>query len=144
MQGLDVGEASRKTFADVISAHKTILWNGPLGVFEFDKFSAGTKSACEAVAAATKKGAVTIIGGGDTATAAAKFGMDNDVSHCSTGGGASLELLEGNIICLSPSAFSMLRYMNRQRAPWCHKSERKVKIEEWHFIHRLLFAHSVP
>jgi len=73
----------------------TVVWNGPVGVFEFDIFAEGTKAVAQAVVEATKGGAISIIGGGDTATAAAKFGVEDLVSHCSTGGGASLELLEG-------------------------------------------------
>ncbi len=72
-----------------------MLWNGPAGVFEFDKFAQGTKAIMEACVEATGKGATTIVGGGDTATAAAKFGAEDKFSHVSTGGGASLELLEG-------------------------------------------------
>jgi len=93
--GLDIGPKSVKEFTDVINKAKTILWNGPVGVFEFDKFENGTKSLMDAVVKATEKGAVSIIGGGDTATAAAKYGAEDKVSHNSTGGGASLELLEG-------------------------------------------------
>jgi phosphoglycerate kinase len=94
-QGLDCGPESRKSFADVIAKSKTILWNGPVGVFEMEKFSAGTRAVAAAVAAATAGGATTIIGGGDTATAAEVYGIEDKVSHVSTGGGASLELLEG-------------------------------------------------
>ena len=97
-QGLDVGPETSKQFAAVIARAKTIVWNGPPGVFEFAKFEAGTKSMALAVAAATKTGAVTVIGGGDSATAAAKYGIENQVTHCSTGGGASLELLEGKVL----------------------------------------------
>ena len=93
--GLDVGPKSRALFADVIARARTIIWNGPAGVFEFDRFAEGTKSMAEAVASATAKGAITVVGGGDTATAAKKFLVADKVSHCSTGGGASLELLEG-------------------------------------------------
>lgn len=93
--GLDAGPRSRVIFAEVIAKAKTIIWNGPVGVFEFDRFAEGTKSMAHAVAAATVAGATTIVGGGDTATAAKKFGVADKVSHCSTGGGASLELLEG-------------------------------------------------
>ncbi|MFV0415379.1 MAG: phosphoglycerate kinase [Chthoniobacterales bacterium] len=93
--GLDCGPESRKLFAEAIGCAQTIIWNGPAGVFEFDKFAEGTKAMAQAVAAATAKGAVSIVGGGDTATAAKKFGVEDQVSHCSTGGGASLELLEG-------------------------------------------------
>jgi phosphoglycerate kinase len=94
-QGLDCGPESRKLFADVISKSKTIIWNGPVGVFEIEKFSAGTRAVAEAVSKATAAGATTIIGGGDTATAAEVYGIEEKVSHVSTGGGASLELLEG-------------------------------------------------
>jgi len=94
-QGLDCGPESRKLFADVITKSKTIIWNGPVGVFEMEKFSAGTRAVAAAVAQATANGATTIIGGGDTATAAEVYGIEEKVSHVSTGGGASLELLEG-------------------------------------------------
>jgi phosphoglycerate kinase len=94
-QGLDAGPESRKLFADVIAKSKTIIWNGPVGVFEMEKFSAGTRAVAAAVAQATANGATTIIGGGDTATAAEVYGIEEKVSHVSTGGGASLELLEG-------------------------------------------------
>eukprot|EP01121_Diplochlamys_sp_Union-15-3_P014127 TRINITY_DN4471_c0_g1_i1.p1 TRINITY_DN4471_c0_g1~~TRINITY_DN4471_c0_g1_i1.p1 ORF type:complete len:416 (-),score=106.03 TRINITY_DN4471_c0_g1_i1:48-1295(-) len=94
-QGLDVGPETRKQFAEVIKRAKTVLWNGPLGVFEWDKFAEGTKSAMVALAEATKAGTKSVIGGGDSATAAAKFGFEDKFSHVSTGGGASLELLEG-------------------------------------------------
>lgn len=93
--GLDIGPKSIQEFTQVINRAKTILWNGPVGVFEFAKFENGTKSLMDALVKATEKGAVTIIGGGDTATAAAKYGAEDKVSHNSTGGGASLELLEG-------------------------------------------------
>ncbi|KAI9105613.1 phosphoglycerate kinase [Phlyctochytrium arcticum] len=93
--GLDAGEKTRAESAKAISEAKTILWNGPAGVFEFDNFAAGTNAMLEACAAATKNGATTIVGGGDTATAVAKADRENDFSHVSTGGGASLELLEG-------------------------------------------------
>ncbi|MFZ4774523.1 MAG: phosphoglycerate kinase [Terrimicrobiaceae bacterium] len=93
--GLDVGPKTRGLFAEVIARAKTIIWNGPAGVFEFDRFAEGTKSMAAAVAAATAAGAISVVGGGDTATAAKKFQVADKVSHCSTGGGASLELLEG-------------------------------------------------
>lgn len=93
--GLDCGKESSKLFRDEILKSKTIVWNGPSGVFEFDAFANGTKAVLEAVVDVTKEGATTIIGGGDTATAALKWGAGDKVSHISTGGGASLELLEG-------------------------------------------------
>jgi phosphoglycerate kinase len=94
-EGFDCGPQSRATFREVVSRARTIVWNGPVGVFEFEIFAGGTKDLAQAVAAATKSGATTIIGGGDTATAAEMFGVADQVSHLSTGGGASLELLEG-------------------------------------------------
>ncbi|KAF9295937.1 phosphoglycerate kinase [Mortierella antarctica] len=93
--GLDCGPESNKIFTKVILDAKTILWNGPAGVFEYDAFAKGTKAAMDAVVEATEKGAVSIVGGGDTATAVAKWGQEDKISHVSTGGGASLELLEG-------------------------------------------------
>jgi len=93
--GLDIGKKSRQNFKAVIERAKTIVWNGPMGVFEFDAFAAGTKAMMDDAVAATAKGATVIIGGGDTATCAAKWGTEEKVSHCSTGGGASIELLEG-------------------------------------------------
>jgi phosphoglycerate kinase len=96
--GLDVGPKSRMLFAEGIARAKTIIWNGPPGVFEFDRFAEGTKSMAEAIAAATAAGAISVVGGGDTATAAKKFKVVNKVSHASTGGGASLELLEGKTL----------------------------------------------
>ncbi len=97
-QGLDCGPATNAAFAGVIARAKTVVWNGPLGVFEFDKFAGGTRAAMDALVTATSKGSVTVIGGGDTATAAAKWGTEDKVTHCSTGGGASLELLEGKTL----------------------------------------------
>lgn len=94
-QGLDCGPLSRKAFGDVIATAKTLVWNGPVGVFEMERFSAGTRAVAAAVAKATAAGATTIIGGGDTATAAMDYDIEDKVSHVSTGGGASLELLEG-------------------------------------------------
>ncbi|GAB6030137.1 phosphoglycerate kinase [Chamberlinius hualienensis] len=96
--GLDVGPKSSLQFAEVIGNAKTIVWNGPPGVFEFEDFSKGTKGMMDAVVAVTESGATTIIGGGDTATCAAKYKTEDKVSHVSTGGGASLELLEGKIL----------------------------------------------
>jgi len=96
--GLDCGPKSNEHFREVIMRAKTIVWNGPPGVFEFEKFATGTKGLMDAVVDVTKDGAVTIIGGGDTATCAAKWGTEDKVSHVSTGGGASLELLEGKTL----------------------------------------------
>lgn len=93
--GLDCGPESNTAFATVVKRAKTIVWNGPAGVFEFEKFANGTKALMDNVVAATSSGATTIIGGGDTATCAKKFKTVEKVSHVSTGGGASLELLEG-------------------------------------------------
>ncbi len=96
--GLDAGPESRKLFAQTVAEAKTIVWNGPPGVFEFEKFSAGTKSLLDAAVESSSKGNTVIIGGGDTATVAKKFGVTDKLSHVSTGGGASLELLEGKTL----------------------------------------------
>ena len=96
--GLDAGPASRALYAQVIARAKTIIWNGPPGVFEMAPFAEGTKAMAAAIAAATAAGATTVVGGGDTATAAKKFNVDTKVTHCSTGGGASLEYLEGKTL----------------------------------------------
>jgi phosphoglycerate kinase len=96
--GLDAGPKSRELFAQVIGRAKTIIWNGPPGVFEVEKFAEGTKAMAAAIAQATAAGAITVVGGGDTATAAKKNKIVDKVSHCSTGGGASLELLEGKAL----------------------------------------------
>jgi phosphoglycerate kinase len=97
-EGFDAGPKSIELYKKAILASKTIIWNGPAGVFEFDIFAGATKAMAEAVAQATANGAITVVGGGDTATAAKKFGVDTKVSHCSTGGGASLEYLEGKAL----------------------------------------------
>lgn len=98
--GLDVGPASQKAFAEVAKRAKTVVWNGPMGVFEFPSCAEGTKAVMDAVVDATAAGAVTIIGGGDTATCCTKayFDTEDKVSHVSTGGGASLSLLEGQVL----------------------------------------------
>jgi phosphoglycerate kinase len=93
--GLDIGNETIKLFSDELMKSKTIVWNGPMGVFEMDNFAKGTFAIADTLAKATEKGAVTIIGGGDSAAAIAKAGLDEKVSHVSTGGGASLEFLEG-------------------------------------------------
>ena len=96
--GLDVGPKSTVLFLDAIKRAKTIIWNGPAGVFEFPAFEKATKAMADAIVEATQFGATTVIGGGDTATAAKKYGADKKVSHTSTGGGASLEFLEGKVL----------------------------------------------
>ncbi|XP_030382845.1 phosphoglycerate kinase-like [Scaptodrosophila lebanonensis] len=96
--GLDIGEKSVEVFNEAICTSKTIVWNGPPGLFEIDVFANGTKAMLEAVVGATAGGATTIVGGGDTATACLQFGGAKKVSHVSTGGGASLELLEGKVL----------------------------------------------
>uniref|UniRef100_A0AAZ3P910 Phosphoglycerate kinase n=1 Tax=Oncorhynchus tshawytscha TaxID=74940 RepID=A0AAZ3P910_ONCTS len=96
--GLDCGPESNKLFAEAVGRAKQIVWNGPVGVFEFENFAKGTKSLMDKVVEVTNSGCVTIIGGGDTATCCAKWGTEDKVSHVSTGGGASLELLEGKVL----------------------------------------------
>jgi len=96
--GLDCGPKSIELFKEVIGRAKTVIWNGPAGVFEFDNFANGTKALMDAVVAKTADGGITIIGGGDTATCCAKWDTEDKVSHVSTGGGASLELLEGKVL----------------------------------------------
>ena len=96
--GLDIGPKSEKLFADAINGSKTILWNGPAGVFEFEKFAHGTKAVAEAIVSATSKGAFSLIGGGDSAAAISKFNFTNKVSYVSTGGGALLEYIEGKTL----------------------------------------------
>ena len=96
--GLDVGPKSNAIFCEAIARAKTIIWNGPAGVFEMEKFASGTKAMADAIAKATAAGAISVVGGGDTATAAKKFKVVDKVTHCSTGGGASLELLEGKVL----------------------------------------------
>ena len=93
--GLDIGPEAREVFADVISRAKTILWNGPMGVFEMENFAEGTKTVAEAVVKATHNGAFSLIGGGDSAAAVNSLGYGDDVSYVSTGGGALLEYMEG-------------------------------------------------
>ncbi len=97
-QGMDIGPDSIHLFSRAIAHAKTIVWNGPMGVFEFPNFAEGTVSVAEALAKATEKGAVTIVGGGDSAAAIAEAGLDKKVTHVSTGGGASLEFLEGKAL----------------------------------------------
>ena len=97
-EGLDAGPASREAFKAAIVNAKTILWNGPAGVFEFDNFTGGSKAIAEAIAEATKNGAFSLIGGGDSVACINKFGMADQVSYISTGGGALLEAIEGKVL----------------------------------------------
>jgi phosphoglycerate kinase len=100
-QGMDIGPQTRELFAGKLAGAKTIVWNGPMGVFELPPFDEGTKAVALAVAKATDKGARSIIGGGDSASAVEKLGLEDRISHISTGGGASLEFLEGKkFVCL--------------------------------------------
>jgi len=96
--GLDIGPQASEVFSRVIEQSKTILWNGPMGVFEMEKFAGGTKAVAEAVVRATSKGAFSLIGGGDSAAAVAQFGFEEKVSYVSTGGGALLEYFEGKVL----------------------------------------------
>ncbi|MDP6522530.1 MAG: phosphoglycerate kinase, partial [SAR324 cluster bacterium] len=104
LMGLDIGPKSIERFKKIISSSKTVLWNGPMGVFEKEFYSEGTKVISEALSEETENGQITIVGGGDTAAAVRSFGHQDNVSHVSTGGGASLELLSGETL----PAFSAL------------------------------------
>jgi phosphoglycerate kinase len=95
---LYIGSASEMAFAEAIASAKTVVWNGPMGVFEKPPFDKGTRAIANALAAATKRGATTIVGGGDSAAAVADLGLEAEMSHVSTGGGASLEFLEGKVL----------------------------------------------
>ena len=97
-EGMDAGPETRKLFANAIKGAKTILWNGPAGVFEFDNFAGGSKAIAEAIAKATKEGAFSLIGGGDSVACINKFGLADQVSYISTGGGALLEAIEGKVL----------------------------------------------
>ena len=105
--GMDIGPKTIVAFKNEILRSKTVVWNGPMGVFEMENFSMGTMEVAEALAKATKEGAITVVGGGDSAAAISKAGLENNVSHVSTGGGASLEFLEGKelpgVVALSDS-----------------------------------------
>lgn len=125
-QGLDAGPKSRELFKKTVLASKTILWNGPPGVFEFPKFAGGSTSLLDAAIEAAKNGSTVIVGGGDTATVVAQHGAEDKLSHVSTGGGASLELLEGKVralicyeyglgtdVCVRPSLVSLLSVISK-------------------------------
>jgi len=102
--GVDVGPASTQQFSEIIQSSGTIIWNGPMGIFEVPEYSIGTRGIAQAMVKATNEGAITVVGGGDTASAVKQFGVHNDMSHVSTGGGASLELLSGNQL---PALFAL-------------------------------------
>ena len=97
-EGLDIGEESEKAFTEIIKNSKTILWNGPVGVFEFENFEKGSRSVSDAIVAATKNGAFSLVGGGDSVACVNKFGHADEVSYVSTGGGALLEMIEGKVL----------------------------------------------
>ncbi len=97
-EGMDAGPATRKLFANAIKDAKTILWNGPAGVFEFDNFTAGSRAIADAIVEATEKGAFSLVGGGDSVACVNKFGLADKVSYVSTGGGALLEAIEGKVL----------------------------------------------
>ena len=97
-EGMDAGPETRKAFADAIKGAKTILWNGPAGVFEFDKFTAGSRAIADAIVEATNNGAFSLVGGGDSVACVNKFGLADQVSYVSTGGGALLEAIEGKVL----------------------------------------------
>ncbi len=128
--GLDIGPKSVELFREKLEGAKTIVWNGPMGVFEIDDFAKGTEEVAKAVAEMTKKGATTVIGGGDSAAAINKFGLAEEVSHVSTGGGASLEFLEGKDL---PGIASILDKKKPERrlilaGNWkMHKTVREAK-----------------
>ena len=102
--GVDVGPASAQQFSEIIQSSGTIIWNGPMGIFEVPEYSIGTREIAQAMVKATNEGVITVVGGGDTASAVKQFGVHNDMSHVSTGGGASLELLSGNQL---PALFAL-------------------------------------
>ena len=97
-EGMDAGPETRKAFADAIKGAKTILWNGPAGVFEFDTFAEGSKAVADAIVEATANGAFSLVGGGDSVACVNKFGLADKVSYVSTGGGALLEAIEGKVL----------------------------------------------
>jgi phosphoglycerate kinase len=98
LKGLDIGPKAAEKFCEILNGAKTVLWNGPMGVFEVPPFDAGTKKIGKKLAEITAKGATTVVGGGDSAAACGRFGLSDKMSHISTGGGASLEFLEGKVL----------------------------------------------
>ena len=97
-EGMDAGPETRKKFRNAIVGAKTILWNGPAGVFEFDNFTAGSRAIADAIVEATNNGAFSLVGGGDSVACVNKFGLADEVSYVSTGGGALLEAIEGKVL----------------------------------------------
>ena len=106
LMGLDIGPKTVQHYVSALQGAKTVVWNGPMGVFEMDAFCKGTEAVAQAVAQATAHGAFTVVGGGDSVAAAEKLGITSKLSHVSTGGGASLELLEGKVL---PGVAALLR-----------------------------------
>ena len=98
LEGMDAGPKTRELFAEAIRPAKTILWNGPAGVFEFDNFTAGSRAIADAIVEATENGAFSLVGGGDSVACVNKFGLADKVSYVSTGGGALLEAIEGKVL----------------------------------------------
>ena len=96
--GLDIGPETQQAFAEAILSSRTVLWNGPMGVFEWERFAGGTRAVAEALAEATAAGTFTLVGGGDSLAALAATGLSDRVSYISTGGGAMLEYLEGQVL----------------------------------------------
>ncbi len=112
-EGLDAGPETRKAFADAIKGAKTILWNGPAGVFEFDNFTAGSRAIADAIVEATENGAFSLVGGGDSVACVNKFGLADKVSYVSTGGGALLEAIEGKILPGIAASFKLVNVTHR-------------------------------